>query len=286
MFYFLRDTSMQQKGQDRIHLYFVYCKYFWINVSQQELGSVNQFALFGYFQIFQNWLSRLHYMHIWQMSLQISCSDICQIWMCLKDLKRVISKIRNITDTELSRKSLAASTTGLYSITITTIPISPLDRDDYWYPCIQRDDTQWLMPPQRCLYAISMTSGQPLYLLVPLETVGPFHQWFVSSWLKSCYICDALMGFFLIWSGHNFAHALTAQLWWHEHNDKPIGSLESKSRKKFFVICPHKPSVKWIPCHSTVAVNYLYFAMGQWEFLYRPYFFFIILSLYWNRAQS
>ena len=60
----------------------------------------------------------------------------------------------------------------------------------------------------------------------------------------------------MIQSGHNFAHATTAQLLWHVQNCYLIGSLEPKLVQK---VCPqkfqlwtHKPLVKWVPqSHTT-----------------------------------
>ena len=51
-------------------------------------GLLNQFSPFRYFPIFSEWLKHWlpvwHYIHIWQVSPQLSCGDTWQIWMWLK----------------------------------------------------------------------------------------------------------------------------------------------------------------------------------------------------------
>ena len=50
-------------------------------------GLLNQFILFHFFHSFsglsKHYLPIEYHIHIWQVSLQLSCSDTCQIWMWL-----------------------------------------------------------------------------------------------------------------------------------------------------------------------------------------------------------
>ena len=67
--------------------------------------------LLGIFLILQNcFLNSLNHIHIWQVSLQLSCSDTCQIWMwysignkcfeeILKNLKNGMEEIGLVTPT-------------------------------------------------------------------------------------------------------------------------------------------------------------------------------------------
>ena len=51
-------------------------------------GLLNQFAPFPYFPIFsalsKHRLTMIYYVDIWQVSPQLSCGDICQIWTWFK----------------------------------------------------------------------------------------------------------------------------------------------------------------------------------------------------------
>ena len=61
----------------------------------------------------------------------------------------------------------------------------------------------------------------------------------------------AVMWKLIIQSGHNFAHAMTAELSWHVQNCDLVGLPESKLEQKNifarFQFWAHKPFVKWTP---------------------------------------
>ena len=52
-------------------------------------GLLSQYLSFRYFSSFSEllkyWLAMEYHVHIWQMSLHLSCGDICQIWMWFEE---------------------------------------------------------------------------------------------------------------------------------------------------------------------------------------------------------
>ena len=61
-------------------------------------GLLSQFSLFHCFPSFsdlsKDWFP-IKYVHIWQMLLQLSCGDTCQIWMRLKKCSRYFCELKN-----------------------------------------------------------------------------------------------------------------------------------------------------------------------------------------------
>ena len=80
----------------------------------QGWGLLSQFAPFGYFPIFQHpkyILAIEYHVHIWQVSLQFCCGDICQIWMWYKESNRYFNRIENFACGEINGVLLHPPTT-------------------------------------------------------------------------------------------------------------------------------------------------------------------------------
>ena len=59
-----------------------------------------------------------YHVHIWQMSLQLSCGDICQIWMWFEESNLYFCKIENFPHGEINERSLSNPTRGVHEIII------------------------------------------------------------------------------------------------------------------------------------------------------------------------
>ena len=74
-------------------------------------GLLSQFPLFCYFPNFSElskyWLPMEYHVHIWQMSLQLSCGDICQIWMWFGESNMYFCSIENFANREINEQSFS-----------------------------------------------------------------------------------------------------------------------------------------------------------------------------------
>ena len=55
-----------------------------------------------------------YFAHIWQVSLQLSCGDTCQIWMSFKQSNRYICKVTNFHNREINKQNFSHSGLGQY----------------------------------------------------------------------------------------------------------------------------------------------------------------------------
>ena len=96
--------------------------------------------------------------------------------------------------------------------------------------------------------------------LVAFGALSPFYKQFMNSWSKSCMIITLLFHKQIkMRSGHNFAHATTAQLSWHVQYCDLIGLSESRWKQNENVlkisvmtswsVCEMWPWLHGICCH-------------------------------------
>ena len=75
------------------------------------VGLLSQFPPFRYFPTFSElpkyWLPIEYHIHIWQMSPQLSCGDICQIWMWFEESSVYFCKIENLANGETNERSFS-----------------------------------------------------------------------------------------------------------------------------------------------------------------------------------
>ena len=48
-----------------------------------------------------------YHVHIWQVSLQLSCGDTCQIWMTFKEYNRYFCQIENFAYGEIDERNFS-----------------------------------------------------------------------------------------------------------------------------------------------------------------------------------
>ena len=82
------------------------------NISLQEgWGLLSQFPPFRYnanFSASPKYMLAIKYHgHIWQVSPQLSCGDICQIWMWYKEYNRYFGRIKNLAYGEINERSFS-----------------------------------------------------------------------------------------------------------------------------------------------------------------------------------
>ena len=81
---------------------------FW---SSQGWGLLSQFPPFRYFPNFsvlpKHTLSIEDHVYIWQVSPQLSCGDICLIWMWCEESNRYFSRIENFAYGEFNERSFS-----------------------------------------------------------------------------------------------------------------------------------------------------------------------------------
>ena len=77
----------------------------------QEWGLLSQFPLFRYFSHFsaspKYMLAIKYHVHIWQVSPQLSCGDICQIWMWCEESNRYFSRMENFAYGQINERSFS-----------------------------------------------------------------------------------------------------------------------------------------------------------------------------------
>ena len=77
----------------------------------QGWGLLSQFPLFLYFPNFsaspEYMLAIEYHVHIWQVSLQLSCGDTCQIWMWCKEFNRYFDRIENFAYGEINERNFS-----------------------------------------------------------------------------------------------------------------------------------------------------------------------------------
>ena len=73
-------------------------------------GTLSQFHLFLLFFWFEKyWLTTKCHVHIWQMSLQLSCGDICQIWKWFENSNMCFCKMEWFPNREINEWSFSNS---------------------------------------------------------------------------------------------------------------------------------------------------------------------------------
>ena len=74
-------------------------------------GLLSQFPPFRYnpnFSASPKYMLAIEYHgHIWQVSPQLSCGDICQIWMWYKEYNRYFGRIENLAYGEINERSFS-----------------------------------------------------------------------------------------------------------------------------------------------------------------------------------
>ena len=48
-----------------------------------------------------------YHVHVWQVSLQLSCGDTCQVWMWCKESSRYFGRIENFAYGEINKRSFS-----------------------------------------------------------------------------------------------------------------------------------------------------------------------------------
>ena len=80
-------------------------------IETQGWGLLSQFPPFRYipnFSALPKYMLAIEYhVHIWQVSPQLSCGDICQIWMWYKESNRYFGWIENLAYGEISERSFS-----------------------------------------------------------------------------------------------------------------------------------------------------------------------------------
>ena len=106
-----------------------YRGYVW---NDQRWGLLSQFSPFCYFPRFsessKHWLPIEYHVHIWQVSLQLGCSDTLQIWTRCKGSNRTFAGSKISPWEKLVTRSLVLPTTGLCIITEAKIKWTTLSR--------------------------------------------------------------------------------------------------------------------------------------------------------------
>ena len=78
---------------------------------RQGWGLLSRFPPFRYFPNFsvlpKHTLSIEDHVYIWQVSPQLSCGDICQIWMWCEESNRYFSRIENFVYGEFNERSFS-----------------------------------------------------------------------------------------------------------------------------------------------------------------------------------
>ena len=81
-----------------------------IQFTSLEVGLLSRFPPFLYFPNFSTsrkyMLAIEYHVHIWQVSLQLSCGDTCQIWMRCKECKWYFCQIENVLMEKLTNGAL------------------------------------------------------------------------------------------------------------------------------------------------------------------------------------
>ena len=105
-------TVSSQRSIWPIHLFFFrggganfLCSAFFLNLSE----------------FWNHTLAIEQHIHIWQVSLQLCCSDICQIW--LKEFNRCFCKIKNFAYREINKQSLSNPHPRFVSLNTTAAPV-------------------------------------------------------------------------------------------------------------------------------------------------------------------
>ena len=92
-------------------------------------GLLSQFPPFRYSPYFsaspKYMLVIEHHVHIWQVSPQLSCGDICQIWMWLVESNRYFSRIENFAYGEINEQRFSNPTPVQVSITRLILGLRP-----------------------------------------------------------------------------------------------------------------------------------------------------------------
>ena len=90
----------------------VYCDFFYKSkhiITGMGWGLLSRFPPFRYFPNFSTspkyMLAIEYHIHIWQVSLQLSCGDTCQIWMRFKECNRYFCEIENFAYGEIDERS-------------------------------------------------------------------------------------------------------------------------------------------------------------------------------------
>ena len=77
----------------------------------QGWGLLRRFPPFRYFPKFSSspkcMLAIEYHVHIWQVSLQLSCCDTCQIWMRFKESNRYFGQIENFAYGEIDERNFS-----------------------------------------------------------------------------------------------------------------------------------------------------------------------------------
>ena len=74
------------------------CKRLWVT---EPISSIPLFSQF--YRITKHWLPIKYHIHIWQVSLQLSCSDTCQIWKWFSEHSRYFCRIENFLNRKIKR---------------------------------------------------------------------------------------------------------------------------------------------------------------------------------------
>ena len=74
-------------------------------------GVLKKYPSSHYFSDFSpvsnHWLAIEYHIHIWQVSLQLSSNDTCQIWKRFKELNRYFCNITNFLDEDINEQSFS-----------------------------------------------------------------------------------------------------------------------------------------------------------------------------------
>ena len=103
--------------------------YIYIFVLYKRSGLLSQFPPFRYnpnFSASPKYMLAIKYHgHIWQVSPQLSCGDICQIWMWYKEYNRYFGSIENLAYGEINERSFSNPHPSSWWFQVIYLPIFP-----------------------------------------------------------------------------------------------------------------------------------------------------------------